>query len=204
MTTRRKFSMIALAVVGALAVYQLGSGKNEPTELPAPLPLTSDPVGLLMEVPNLAFFEGSSNRSVTLSDFKGRPILLNIWATWCSPCRKEMPSLDRLQAKFDPKDFLVLPLSIDRADASTLEAFYLDTGIQILDSYVDRDGRALRELGIVGIPATLLIDANGLEIGRKLGPAKWDDPSFIELIRGLSRDRRTRTTAIGNRRDSGG
>ena len=109
MTTRLRFGAIALAVAAALVVFQLRSGENESSELPAPLPLTSDPMSLLIEVPNLTLVDGSYSRPVTLSDFKGRPILLNIWATWCAPCRKEMPSLDRLQGKFDPKEFMVLP-----------------------------------------------------------------------------------------------
>lgn len=200
MKARRGLGAIALtAAVAVLVVYQFWRGENAPAELPAPLPLTSDPMGLLMEVPNLAFVEGSSRRSVTLSDFRGRPILLNIWATWCTPCRKEMPSLDRLQAKFDPKKFLVLALSIDRTDMSTLTTFYSDVGIKFLDIYVDQAGKATRELGIVGLPATLLIHADGLEIGRKLGPAEWDDPSFIELIRSLLGDQTNLTTATGNR-----
>ena len=97
-----------------------------------------------------------------------------------------MPSLDRLQAKFDPSEFLVLPLSIDREDVSLLKAFYSDLGIRFLGLYVDQSGKAMRELGLIGIPATLLINADGLEIGRKLGPAEWDHPSFIALLRGFT------------------
>ena len=195
MTTRLRFGAIALAVAAALVVFQLRSGENESSELPAPLPLTSDPMSLLIEVPNLTLVDGSSSRPVTLSDFKGRPILLNIWATWCAPCRKEMPSLDRLQEQFDPKEFMVLPLSIDRAGIPTIKTFYADVGIKFLKLYVDPEGKVMRELGIVGIPATLLINADGLEIGRKLGPAQWDDPTFVALIRSLSGDHSNPTTA---------
>src|SRR2546427_178999 len=73
-----------------------------------------------MAVADLQFVDGTG-KSISLSDFRGRPLLLNIWATWCLPCRKEMPSLDRLQAKFDPQKFLVLPLSIDRGGIPAVE-----------------------------------------------------------------------------------
>lgn len=151
----------------------------------APVPLSSQPFSALdrpTAVPELKFVDGSE-RSVSLSDFKGRPVLLNVWATWCLPCRQEMPSLDRLQAKFDPSKFLVLALSIDRAGLPAVKKFYAGLGLKSLGIYVDASGAALRQLGLIGIPGTLLIDPSGQEIGRKLGPGEWDSADVVALLR---------------------
>jgi hypothetical protein len=94
-----------------------------------------------------------------------------------------MPSLDRLQAKFDPAKFLVLTLSIDRAGVPAVRKFYADLGIKSLGVYVDQSSAALHQLALIGIPATLLINPDGKEIGRKLGPAEWDSPEVIALLR---------------------
>jgi thiol-disulfide isomerase/thioredoxin len=168
---------------------------NERTETPVaaaadtagavPVPLSSQPFSFLDKpaaVPELKFVDGNE-RPVSLADFGGRAVLLNIWATWCLPCRKEMPSLDRLQAKFDPSKFLVLTLSIDRAGIRAVKKFYTDLGLKSLGIYVDQSGAALRQLGLFGIPGTLLINPGGEEIGRKLGPAEWDSPEVVTLLR---------------------
>jgi thiol-disulfide isomerase/thioredoxin len=187
---------IALAVVAALILaVELTIVMNERAATTAaaasdavaaaPVPLSSQPFSFLdrpVPVPDLKFVDGSA-RSVSLSDFKGRPVLLNIWATWCMPCRKEMPSLDRLQAKFDPSKFLVLTLSIDRAGLPTIRKFYANLGLKSLGIYADQAGAALHQLGLIGIPGTLLIDTDGREIGRKLGPAEWDSPEVVALLR---------------------
>lgn len=133
-------------------------------------------------VPDLAFTD-ASGRKVLLSSFRGRPIVLNIWATWCVPCRKEMPSLDRLQAKIDPSKLLVLTLSIDLKGAPVVTAFLAELGLHSLGVYVDTTGGAASKLGMPGVPGTLLIDADGREVGRKLGPAAWDSPEVAEVLR---------------------
>jgi thiol-disulfide isomerase/thioredoxin len=150
----------------------------------APVPLSSQPFAFLDQpaaVPDLKFVD-SNERPLSLSDFRGRPVLLNVWATWCLPCRKEMPSLDRLQAKFDPEKFLVLTLSIDRGGIPAVKKFYADLGLKSLGIYVDQSAVALHQLGLIGIPGTLLINPEGQEIGRKLGPAEWDSPELIALL----------------------
>lgn len=133
-------------------------------------------------VPDLAFAD-ASGRKLSLSDFRGRSIVLNIWATWCVPCRKEMPSLDRLQAKFDPSKLLVLTVSIDFKGAPVVSAFYQELGLHWLGVYVDTTAGAASKLGMPGVPGTLLIDADGREVGRKLGPAAWDSPEVAEVLR---------------------
>lgn len=133
------------------------------------------------ELPDLPFVDGDE-RPVSLADFRGRPVLLNIWATWCVPCRTEMPSLDRLQAKFDPTQFLVLTLSIDRG-IPAVKNFYQELKLKSLGVFVDRSGDALRLLRAPGVPTTLFIDREGREIGRKIGAAEWDSPETIALLR---------------------
>jgi thiol-disulfide isomerase/thioredoxin len=128
-------------------------------------------------------FEDGTGRIMSLSEFHGRPVVLNIWATWCVPCRREMPALDRLQAEFGKSGLLVLPLSIDRRGAPAVRQFYRDRGLAALGVYIDRSGEAVGDLGTVGLPTTLLVDRDGHEIGRKIGPAEWDSPQIAALIR---------------------
>ena len=134
------------------------------------------------ELPELRFVD-RGGRSLSLRDFAGRPILLNLWATWCVPCRKEMPSLDRLQAKFDPSRFLVLTLSVDRGGVPTVEHFYQELGLKSLGVYVDQSSSALQDLRAQGLPITLLVNEQGQEIGRKIGPAEWDSPQIVSVLR---------------------
>jgi thiol-disulfide isomerase/thioredoxin len=133
-------------------------------------------------VPTLDFVDGGG-RSMTLADFRGRVILLNVWATWCVPCRKEMPTLDRLQAKLGGADFQVIALSIDRQGMAVVKPFYRDVGLAALGIYIDQSGKATQLLHAVGVPMTLLIDRQGREVARKMGPAEWDSPEMVAIIR---------------------
>jgi thiol-disulfide isomerase/thioredoxin len=133
-------------------------------------------------LPDVRFVDGDGgNRS--LSDFRGKVVLLNVWATWCVPCRKEMPILDRLQNTLGGADFQVVALSIDRKGLDVVRKFYGEIGIKHLAVYVDRGGRAVRDLSAAGLPTTLLIDRAGREIGRLVGPAEWDTPEMMAFIR---------------------
>jgi len=129
-------------------------------------------------------FENGEGETVSLADFRGKVVLLNIWATWCVPCRQEMPTLERLQAELGGPDFEVVALSIDRTGLAEVIAFYEELGLQELGIYVDASGKAARALSALGIPTTLLIDREGSEIGRLLGPAEWDSPEMVSFIRG--------------------
>ena len=133
-------------------------------------------------VPELRF-TAADGQTMSLSSFRGRTVLLNIWATWCAPCRKEMPALDRLADKLEGSDFEVVALSIDRAGMGPIRSFYDKTGLRNLRIYLDQDSVAMGALGITGIPTTLLIDADGKEIQRWVGPVEWDSPEVVELIR---------------------
>ncbi|QDI74417.1 MULTISPECIES: TlpA family protein disulfide reductase [Leisingera] len=124
-------------------------------------------------------FVDGEGRDLTLDDFHGKVVLLNIWATWCLPCREEMPTLDALQARLGGGDFHVLPLSIDRAGMPVIRQFYEDIGIGHLGMYLAEDIRAMMAFAAYGLPTTILIDREGRELGRLVGPAEWDSPDAV-------------------------
>jgi thiol-disulfide isomerase/thioredoxin len=127
-------------------------------------------------------FGDEQGHDLTLADFRGRVVLLNVWATWCVPCREEMPTLDRLQARLGGKDFLVMALSIDRKGVEAVRDFYKEVGVEKLAIYVDPSGKGAHVLAIPGVPTTLLIDREGREIARKMGAAEWDGPEMVSLV----------------------
>lgn len=141
-------------------------------------------------------FEDDQGRVRTLSEFRGKIILLNIWATWCPPCRREMPSLDRLQGLLGGTDFQVVALSIDRAGIGVVRKFYSETGLRNLAIYIDTSGSVPREIGMIGVPATLLIDREGRELGRLSGPAEWDAPETVKFLRSIVARGHSRTPAV--------
>lgn len=131
-------------------------------------------------LPPLRFADGSGE-AASLADFRGRVLLLNVWATWCTPCREEMPALDRLQAKLGGPDFRVVALSID-PEGSVVRDFFREVGIQHLQPYMDAYRETAAAVGLTVVPLTLLIDREGREIARKLGAAAWDHPTLVEQI----------------------
>ena len=133
------------------------------------------------DIPEIRFAD-EEGHELTLADFRGRVALLNIWATWCVPCRKEMPTLDRLQARLGGKDFLVIALSIDREGVAPVKRFYQELKLEKLAIYVDPSGKRSRALAIPGVPTTLLIDRQAREIARKMGPAEWDGAEMVSLV----------------------
>jgi thiol-disulfide isomerase/thioredoxin len=133
-------------------------------------------------IPELRFVDGAG-RALSLADFRGKVVLLNIWATWCAPCREEMPALDRLQAQLGGERFQVVALSVDQQGAPIARKFYGEVGIKALPLYVDPSAKAAFTLEAPGLPATLLVDRAGREIGRHLGPVKWDAPEVVEQLR---------------------
>jgi thiol-disulfide isomerase/thioredoxin len=127
-------------------------------------------------------FATARGRKLTLADFRGRTVLLNLWATWCAPCRKEMPTLDRLQKRLGGPHFQVVALSIDRLGLAAVAPFYKKLGLGSLAIYLDPSGRSAAALDVPGLPTSLLIDAEGREIARKIGPAAWDQRAIVQKI----------------------
>src|SRR3546814_778965 len=124
-------------------------------------------------------------RPLTRAAFRGKVGLLNVCASGCVPGRKEMPTLDRLQAEIGGPDFEVVALSIDRAGIDAVTEFYTEVGIEHLTRYIDESGKAAQQLNAVGLPTTLLIDREGREIAQHVGPAEWDAPRVVAFLRSI-------------------
>lgn len=133
-------------------------------------------------VPEITF-QDAKGVTTTLAEFTDKVVVLNIWATWCVPCRREMPALDRLQTALGSPHFAVAPLSIDRGGVDAVTKFYAEIGIENLPIYLDASGKSVRNLGAVGVPTTLILDRGGQEVARVVGPAEWDAPEVIEFLK---------------------
>jgi thiol-disulfide isomerase/thioredoxin len=158
----KRLSLLVAVVVASLASLAVRS------LLPAPVP-NFNVTDLPKPLPGIAVADGEGKFG-SLADFRGKFVLLNIWATWCVPCRKEMPTLDRLEAKLGGPHFEVVAFSIDRGGAEAVRKFYADIGVRNLAVNLDAKGEAPFKLGAVGVPTTLLIDREGREIGRLKEP----------------------------------
>jgi thiol-disulfide isomerase/thioredoxin len=201
----RRLTILAAAVSGVvLLVLRYEYSRQAPSpesavRTPGP-PASENPLDLSVfdkprDLPETRFADDQGH-DLTLGDFRGRVVLLNVWATWCVPCRKEMPALDRLQAKLGGDKFLVIPLSIDREGVTAVKHFYQDLGLEKLGIYVDASGKGSRALAIPGVPTTLLIDRQGREVARKMGEAQWDSPEMVSLV---ERTMRGQSASEGNR-----
>lgn len=184
---------LAIAVLAGTIVLYLhngGAGKSEVIAIPASMramqalikgemaafTLRDAPVALAPVT-----FKDADGKDLDLKAWRGKVVLLNIWATWCAPCRHEMPALDALKADLGGKDLDVLALSTDRGGIDKPRKFWTEIGIKSLGLYLDT-GDATHSLGILGMPTTLLIDREGREIGRLVGPAEWSSPEAKALI----------------------
>jgi thiol-disulfide isomerase/thioredoxin len=143
----------------------------------APLVARPQPIDL----PQFSFVAGDGTEK-SLKDFAGRILLLNIWATWCIPCREEMPALDKLEAKLGGENFAVVAVNIDKGGQDKAAAFLKDTGATHLPLYTDPTGKLFATLKLVGMPTTLIIDRGGKEIARLVGPADWASPEAAAVI----------------------
>lgn len=133
-------------------------------------------------VPATAFTdpEGGSH---SLADWQGKVVLLNFWATWCAPCREEMPSLDALQAELGGEDFAVLAIAAGHNPPPAVKKFLAEENIANLPVHLDPRQQLAREMGVMGMPVTVLIDRDGNEIGRLMGGADWSSDTAKALIR---------------------
>jgi thiol-disulfide isomerase/thioredoxin len=127
-------------------------------------------------------FRDAEANEVSLSDFTGQVVLLNFWATWCPPCRAEMPSLDRLAGEMAGDGLAVIALSTDRGGVERIAEFYDEIGVANLSIYQDPRGRLPRKAGAIGLPVTLLLDRDGREVARVTGDAEWDSPEAKALV----------------------
>jgi thiol-disulfide isomerase/thioredoxin len=133
-------------------------------------------------LPDLAF-QDADDKPLHFADLRGKALLINFWATWCAPCVKEMPALDRLQAMFPKDKFLVLPLSIDGPTKPKVAPFYKDQKLANLGIYFDKGRKAMQGLDVTLLPTSILVDPQGREIGRLEGDADWDMPEGVALMK---------------------
>ncbi len=193
----------ALAVAGlALVLYvsKAPSGKDTPVD-PACLetartaerlrPLVHGEIAALAlasrpkPLPEMSFAAPGGTKA-SLADFKGRAVLFNLWATWCIPCRMEMPALDRLQGKFGGKDFAVVAVNVDTARPERSKTFLDAAGVKNLTLYTDDKAelvQSLKQAGkLLGLPTTILVGKDGCELGTLAGPAQWDSRDAEALL----------------------
>ena len=137
-------------------------------------------------IPDLAFRDASGDER-HLTQWRGRTVLLNLWATWCIPCRKEMPALDALQAQLGSPQFEVVSINIDTRDADKPRTWLKEVGISRLGYYADASAKVFQDLKLVGraigMPTTVLLDPQGCEIGTIAGPAEWASEDALKLVR---------------------
>jgi thiol-disulfide isomerase/thioredoxin len=138
-----------------------------------------------LRLPDLAFAD-ADGQPRKLSDWRGKTVLLNLWATWCVPCRKEMPALEQLQTKLAGPNFEVVAINIDTRDPDKPRAFLKNVGAKHLAYYFDRSAHAFEDLRTagkaIGMPTTVLIDRVGCEIGNMAGPAAWASEDGVKLV----------------------
>lgn len=138
-----------------------------------------------LKIPDLSF-KDADGKPLTLADWRGRTVLLNLWATWCVPCRKEMPTLDALEGKLGGPRFQVVAINIDTRDPEKPRAFLKDIGVKQLAYYTDSTAHTFQDLKAIGrafgMPTTLLIDPHGCELGTIAGPAEWSSDDAVKLI----------------------
>lgn len=206
---RRVPMVIAAVLVGAaigyVGVYGIdgltGNPSGDPTCRPAVdlakkiAPLARGEVAALtmakapLRVPDLAF-EDADGKPRKLSEWRGRTVLVNLWATWCVPCRKEMPALDELQGKLGSKDFEVVAVNIDTRDLHKPKDFLKEGNLTRLGFFADPKARVFQELKAVGralgMPTSVLVDGAGCEIATIAGPAEWASDEAIKLIKAAS------------------
>ena len=167
-----------LIIMFAFVAFPFVLHKLFPPSLPAAQFVVQKPPRQLTD---FTFLDGSG-RSLTLKDFRGTFILINVWATWCPPCKEEMASLDHLALLLANKNIKVVPISIDVSGALVVRSFYERLGLENLSIYVDPSTKVMHALAIIGVPTTLLIGRDGREIGRMVGPAQWDAPASVKHI----------------------
>jgi thiol-disulfide isomerase/thioredoxin len=159
----------ALVPVQAAVGQPASLGQFIPADPPRPAPEVS--------------FAAESGGNVSLAEFRGRVVLLNLWATWCEPCIREMPALDRLQAKLGGKDFAVVLVSQDRGGANVVDPFFAKLGLANLKTYLDPKSTVGHGFGVAGLPTSFLIGRDGKILGSVQGAAAWDGAATEAIIR---------------------
>jgi thiol-disulfide isomerase/thioredoxin len=179
-------ALVALVLAGGVLALVLLDRMAPPP--PAPPPPAARNLGQWQPAtargaPVALDFVDGAGMARSLADWRGRVVLVNLWATWCAPCVEEMPALDRIAARLGGPDFDVVAISVDRQGASVVQPFLGKLGLSRLAPYLDPSNAAVRVLGAPGLPVSVVLDREGRELGRVLGAAEWDSPAFEALLR---------------------
>ena len=173
-------SLAAAAIVGISPGHSRADG-NACAALPAVVE-NFEPTPDAPAAPDVAFFEDGETAR-TLADYRGRGVILNFWATWCAPCVRELPDLDRLRANLADHDIDVIAVSEDRRGVDAVTRFYKKAEIGNLPVLMDKRGALQRQVKVRGLPTTILYDPSGKELGRVVGIAEWMAPPVIDALR---------------------
>ena len=139
----------------------------------------------LKKYDSLTFLDGQNNQ-LSLNDFNGKLILLNFWATWCAPCKEEMPSLDLLQANENLNNLKIFPINVGKDNSEKSIVFFKDLKIKNLNPYFDSPTTLAKKFGLRGIPTTILFNKRGEEFARIIGSTDFNDKKFIEWLSGYN------------------
>ena len=141
---------------------------------------------VLIKTPKIyedVIFKDINQKNVDLDDFKGKLILLNFWATWCAPCKEEMPSLDDLQLNSNLSNLKIFPINIGQEDRSKSEFFFKELNIQNLEIYIDASITLAKKFALRGVPTTILINKDGKEFARIMGSIDFNDKEFVNWLK---------------------
>lgn len=167
-------AVMAVANMGAAEVADLREGDMRKLNFHA------EPVAAGAEP-----FEAAEGGQMTLADYAGKHVVLNFWATWCAPCREEMPTLSALQAAMRGDDFEVVTIATGRNDPVGMQQFFAEIGVDNLPLHRDPQQRLAREMGVLGLPITVILDPEGMEIARLQGDADWASESAMAIVAAL-------------------
>lgn len=175
--------LVALAVLAYLCASGLAAQTDEPLQPPRFIGERTGYYGYKRGVDLPAFsFSDSRRAQLDIAAFNGKVVLVNLWATWCPPCVKEMPSLSSLQARFEATNFQVVAVCNACGSAEEIQAFFDEHGIENLDIFFHPSYDVLTDLNVKGLPTSVLVDRDGKELGRLLGDADWDSTEARALI----------------------